>query len=485
MTTKFASATFNIKHAAYAFSQSLAAYLFIVAFASLIVNNVINESASLSLIHFGGFLAIFLSYKNFRWGGHSALNSYGGLLLTIGMLFSAHAAIDTLAFGLRYEEISKYRYLPFPDNPFFLYLKGEFIAVFGLLLVAFAWRLKIGKNLRVSAISTSKLLISPKLLYLLYTLSLAIGFLDDPNSSIFGPLQQFSQLVYITGITAIYFLSLSRLSGIFQVLTAIVLGLPLSLAALNSGMKGEIILPMLPFIYFFWTCFRNYIVRIFFIVALVYLLVSSQLYVHSFRSQSWFGHDQLKISPVDSLILFIGQLNSPVTLDAFDSISSRLNMTAYQSITVLIADNYGQQPIKIFGDIPASFIPRIFWPNKPILRPGADQTARILNYSGPSSDMTSSTASQFSAEFYLGGGWIGFIFGSISYGWLLANVNILISRFCLGFPCQLFCLATLLSALRFEELHVSYAFTDLILLLLYAFFLRYFIELFHIRYPKR
>ena len=93
--------------------------------------------------------------------------------------------------------------------------------------------------------------------------------------------------------------------------------------------------------------------------------------------------------------------------DALDSIGGRVNLTIAHATSVTLADNRGHEPMEVFGMIPASVIPRVFWPGKPIMQPGAMQTARILGGNILVSEIRSATAAGFATELYLGGWWFG------------------------------------------------------------------------------
>src|SRR5690606_15474070 len=103
----------------------------------------------------------------------------------------------------------------------------------------------------------------------------------------FGSLDQILSLLFGFGVAAIYFIAISKGVVMRQVATAGLLALPMSILALNSGMKEEMFFPFIPAVVLYWMGFKNLPARTMAIALGVVLLAFSQLYVHYVRETSW------------------------------------------------------------------------------------------------------------------------------------------------------------------------------------------------------
>jgi len=177
------------------------------------------------------------------------------------------------------------------------------------------------------------------------------------------------------------------------------------------------------------------------------------------------------MSTSDLVSGFGGQLGGFTSGDALDSMSSRVNLTTAHATSVTLADHRGFEPMNVFGQIPASLVPRLFWPGKPVMEPGVMQTYRILGGRVPLSQIGSSTATGFSTELYLGAAWVGVVMGTVAFGMLLAWVQRLSLRFAAGYGHQALCLIAMYWTIRFDERHVVYAYTGAIFTLIFILML--------------
>ncbi len=149
-------------------------------------------------------------------------------------------------------------------------------------------------------------------------------------------------------------------------------------------------------------------------------------------------------------------------LDLLNASGARINQTITHAVTVALADHRGHEPVAVFGLIPASVIPRVIWPSKPVIQPGVMHTIRIYGANVHASQVRSATAAGFWTELYLGGWWWGVLLGSSFYGLLLATAQRWAWRFDPGFGHQAFCFLVLYSTFRFDEMHVVYAYTSIV-----------------------
>jgi hypothetical protein len=238
------------------------------------------------------------------------------------------------------------------------------------------------------------------------------------------------------------------------------LGLPLSLLALNGGMKEHIILPLLPAIIICWKTFSNLITRVGMIVGGIFILSALQILVNYTRESSW--KDEVNYSSSE---LIKGSLNSAKENTIYDNLNMigyRVNPTLTRAITMAIVERDGFIPADIFSGIPVAFIPRIIWPSKPEFAPGAMHTQRIFNYSIALENITSSTAPGFFTELYLGGGGGALILFSMLFGYVVARIQISLYSHLPSPAINIFNFTMIYYAIRFDEKNISYALTEVV-----------------------
>ena len=462
---------FGLRQALPALTLSLTAFALVAALAALLSESGVSEAIVLAIIHVGSAVGLLIFWRLGRWG-RARFDSFGAALLVLAVAFRLHALIDTLAFGTRFEVIQRYPAIPLPDNNVLLFLKAESIAFAGLLLVVCAWRMRIG--LRVEAYSYLLHGKSVPVLtaILAYLAALVVDILIRVLGIGFGALTSFSTTLFMVGVASIYFVAARRASGPGRVTLALAMGLPMMLLALNKGMKSEIFIPLIPAAILFWYAYPRTLVRCMFVALAIFALALSQLYVHHVRQVAWTSDGIARVSPVVLATGFLEKLPTTNPLDALDSISSRVNMTVPRAITVTLADNHGFEPRNVFMPIPATFIPRFLWPDKPVLMPGAQHTARILGLDVPLTEIRSATAAGFMTELYLGGGWLGVIIGGLAFGLLLASAQRWALRRTPGFGHMVFCFLAVYWAFRFDEFQVVYSYTAIVYLVVFLWLLR-------------
>ena len=461
---------FKAGYAIQAFVLSGLVYGFFLAFAFLLPGIGATDHLSLAVAHAGGAAALLTFWRLGRWG-RARYNCFGAALLLVAAAFRLHAMVDALVYGTRVEELYRYRTLPLPESLLDLLMKGEFITTLGMLLVACSWRLGIGGQVERFSFLRQDQQVPLKLALGVYLAALLVDIAGRVLGIGFGPLAQLASLLFGFGVAAIYFIAARGRSRVRQVATAGLLALPMAFLALSGGMKEAIFFPLIPAMLLYWTRFNNITARSLALVLGIALLALSQLYVHYVRETTWRSTGDLEVSTSELVSGFGDRTGSMQSSDALDAISSRVNMTIAHATTVTLADNHGHEPVEVFGMIPASVIPRLFWPGKPVMQPGAMQTARIMGGTIPVSEIRTATAAGFATELYLGGWWIGVILGCTIYGFLLALAQKLSLRFTPGFGHQALCFSTLYWTLRFDENHIMYAFTSIIFTLVFLWML--------------
>lgn len=441
---------------------SLALYGFIALGAFLLSRLDASDAACLGLVHVGSAVALVTCWRRGRWG-RAGLDCFGAILLLFAAGFRLHALVDTWAFGARIDEIYMYPNVPVPPDAISLFLEAETVALVGLLLVACAWRVAVGARVERYSFLLHLDAVPSKVPFITYVGALGVDLAGRVLGVDFGALTQLSSTLFLLGVASIYMTASRMARRPRRVLVAIAMGLPMTVLALNKGMKSEMFFPMVPAAVLFWMAYRNALLRTLFVLAAFAVLAVSQVYVFYVRSIAWHADSIERLSPVTLVSGFMGQLPYINLADALDSTSSRINLTTTHAITVALADNKGFEPGNVFGPIPATFIPRLLWPGKPVLQPGAMHTARILGIDTPLGEIRSATAAGFSTELYLGGWWIGVVVGGLAYGALLASAQAWAYRATPGFGHAAFCFLAAYWALRFDENHVVYAYTGIAL----------------------
>lgn len=470
LSSGFRAIDFNANHAIQAFLLSGLIYGFFLAFAFLLPGIGAPDQMVLAMAHAGGAVALLIFWRLGRWG-RARYDCFGAALLLVSAAFRLHAMVDALVYGTRVEGMYRYRALPVPDPVIDLLLKGEFITTLGMLLVACSWRLAIGRQVENFSFLQQDQQVPLKLALGVYLAALLVDIVSRVLGIGFGPLTQLASLLFNFGVAAIYFIAARGRSRMRQVATAGLLALPMAFLALSGGMKEAIFFPLIPAMLLYWTRFNNITARSLALVLGVALLALSQLYVHYVRDTTWKSTGVVQTSTAELVAGFGDQVGAMESTDALDAISSRVNMTIAHATSVTLADNRGYEPVEVFGMIPASVIPRVFWPGKPIMQPGAMQTARILGGNIPVSEIRSATAAGFATELYLGGWWFGVVLGCAIYGLLLAWAQKWTWRHAPGFGHQALCFLVLYWTLRFDENHIVYAFTSVIFTVVFVWML--------------
>ena len=458
------SVPFRSGRAIQTLALSLALYVFFLAFAFLVSRSGVPDQISLALVHAGGALALLAFWRLGRWG-RAKFDCFGAALLLIGAVFKVHGLIDALFYGTRIEDIYQYRSVPVSGSTIDLLFKGESITVFGLMLVACSWRLAVGSRVEQFSFFLNARQVPQKLSMLVYLAALGVDILRKGLGIELGPLQQVTSLLFGFGVASIYFIAIRKDTAKRQIAMAGILALPMVFLALGGGMKEEMFFPFIPAAILYWMRYRNFGARTLALVLGIAVLSLSQIYVHYVRDQTWQSKGNsgnVDMSTGELVAGFGSRAESMRSMDAMESMSSRINLTVSHAITVTLADHHGFEPMNVFGPIPASLVPRLFWPNKPVIQPGTMQTARILGGRIPISRIGTSTAAGFVTELYLGGWWFGVILGTIAYGTLLGGVQKWSLRHAEGFGHQALCFLALYWTIRFDEKHVVYAYTGVI-----------------------
>ena len=424
------------------------------------------KAPGLMLLHLGSACSLLLFWRLVRWGG-ARYDSFGAVMLLIAAMLKLQAALDAWVYGTRLDRIPST--VPLPNDLALLLLKSESLSLFGTLLLVSVWRIMVGQHVGQFSFLNNYRQVDRFLPRLMYVAAIFIELLRRVAGADFGALTQVSSMTFSFGVVSIFFIAAMQKSRHTRVVLALLLALPLAALAMGGGMKEAMFFPLVPAALLFWFGYPSLPLRATVVAIGFVLLAYSQMYVHYVRQVTWFAGVEMSASELVSG--FQKNLANADFSQGMDSMSSRMNMTTSRAITVAIADARGIEPGNIFGAIPASLIPRIFWPGKPVLQPGAQHTFRIQNINAPASEATSATAAGFFSELYLGGGYVGWLIGALVYGYLLARIQLFTLRQMPGFGHLALSFAAMYWALRFEEKHVVYGFTSLFFIAVFLFLL--------------
>lgn len=434
----------------------------IVYLSFLLVYFLLGDGLSIDVlliwIQIGAAVTFLCVLNMIPWGG-AKYGTFGGVFLLVHIILKVLAAVDAYLYGSRIEYLPAAVYVF--EGDLYIFAKSEFIANIGGVVLIVAWRIFVGNSLEETSFM-SRTPMNIRIPLYVYLFAALVELVKNIFPGDLGVLTQLSQVTYALAIVSIYFLAMSRADKLGSVSLAGILGLPLSLMALGVGMKENIFFPVIPFVIVYLINYKSFLNKLFLLVTAVAILMVSQLYVSYVRAVTW-GVDGDKSYNTSELVSgFINNMEKINLREDYGAISSRLNMTQTYVSTVYVADENGYKPAEIFGMIPASLVPRIFWPSKPTFVPGAMHTARVEGINVPVSEITTSTAAGFFAELYLGGWYIGWLIGSIFYGFLMAVCQISLLRRAYSFSCLSFSFVAVYWALRFDEKHVIYAYTSVI-----------------------
>ena len=447
-------------------SALLVAALVYLAFAImfLLLSPQSQREPALAVLHIGSACSLLLFWRFVRWG-KGKYDAFGAIMLLISAMLKLQAAIDALVYGARIDMVPAT--VPWPEHSALLFMKTEALDHFGTLILVAVWRLTVGDKVGEFSFLRNYRQVGMQISLLMYLGALGVEVLGRLGGLEFGALTQLSSFTYSFGVVSIFFVAARQRRRYVRILLALIMAAPMVLMALGGGMKEAMFFPLVPAALLYWFGFKGIAPKIPVIVFGLVLFGYSQLYVHYVRSVSW-GRSY-EVGTSELLGGFQKHLANTTISQGMDDMSARLNMTQSRAITVAIADARGFEPGKIFGPIPGSLVPRIFWPGKPVYQPGAEHTARILNTDIPLSRISSATAAGFFSELYLGGWYLGWLGGALAYGYLLARIQLFTLAQLRGFGHLGLSFTTAYWALRFQEKHIVYAYTSLIFTCIFLF----------------
>jgi hypothetical protein len=427
----------------------------------LSASDLLDEQFALIGLHLLAALSFYIYWRLEPWGS-ARYDCFGAaiLLLSIGLRFLS--AFDTLFYGTRFDVWPTT--IMVDSSLLSLHFKGEAIPFFGILLMVATWRLTVQDKLGRLTFLWGTVLSNKKHFMILYGLAVFTQVLIRAVNIDFGAMAQLFQIIYSTGVAAIYFLARSNVKAkpSAWLIKAVLLGLPLSILALSGGMKEYIFLPLIPAAIIAWLTFSSVAARLGMVIMGISVLSIAQIYVGYVRQTAWGGTDR-SYSAKELVAGAIANSDEDSIANGVDSMLSRMNLSSAHAITVALAERDGFIPVEIFGGIPAGFIPRILWPDKPILRPGGEHTQRIRGSTQDIEEVDSATSAGFFPEIYLGGGIFALILFSMLYGYLVGKIQLNIFFQLPASATAVFNYMMFYSAVRFDERTIAYALTGIVL----------------------
>lgn len=442
----------TVKNLAIASSLYLAGFLILQGLLGSI-----DDDFFVVALHLTSVLSLYIYWKLEPWGV-AKYDCFGSALLIFSILFRLLSLFGVLFYGARFDEWPATFWVN--DSLLSLYLQGEIITQFGILLIVVAWRLTVQNKLERFSFLHGSLVLNKRIFWYFYILAVITQFMLRIAGVSFGSFAQLFVTINSLGVASIYLIAVSGSlpKSKSQVMKAMYLALPLSIFSLGSAMKESIFFPFIPAVIIIWFVFSSVRARVMLFAIGVCVLSVSQIYVGYVRNTTW--NSGSSYSTTELVSGAFANMDWKSLGDGVSSVFSRVDATQAHALSVAIAERDGFLPDEIFEPIPATFIPRVLWEDKPVLQPGLVHTMRIF---GTDESLSSATAAGFITEQYLGGGVIGVILAPLLYGFMVGKLQIITLSFLPAAGTAMFNFHIFYTALRLDETHVVYAFTGIVI----------------------
>lgn len=363
------------------------------------------------------FSSSYFVWSKYPWESSLApYISFGGALLLACFLNRIFYLADFVVSGERFSEWPFYA-----RNQEIAVLKAEVLTVLGIFITFVAW-------IYAGGLKVSRLVVlapTPALGVHLLTTIYAISMVVLVGAGAFGQIAGLAQLMNAIlglGAACAFFLPAQAVEGrLLRLALSALMCAPFFYQALGSGMKENIILSILPLGYYFWIAVRSRFLRL---ISMLFVLVFLGLltsYIGFFRAEVWQKDRALSqrdvVKGYSQLVARHG-LES-VLGNGIKQFFQRSNASSYRGWAISRADEYGYEPELVFAPMVYVFIPRMIWPDKPMIRQGWEYSGLVFGsrYTYWSS---SSTAAGYYPALYLGGGWLAVLIGAVVVGLIIA-----------------------------------------------------------------
>lgn len=428
------------------FFASVLLYL-IGCLVSVLVAMAIGDIWLLALYMSGGAAAL-LTWRRMRWPDEWARYlSFGAVLLLMCALNRLFYAADYLLPGARFDE------WPFFANaPEVAVFKGEVITVLGTLFTVLSWSLAGGMHMSPSVLMDRRHASVPVLvvIYLMSLIGMAASQWSPLAAAKFGELLP---TLLGLGIVSAFLLPMVKFgSGSARLAAVSVLSAPFVILAAGTGMKENMILAVLPAALLAWRAFRHPVLRAGMLLAGLLALAILTSYVNFFRTEVWQGDSDAATGfVVQNFVDEVQKVGVGESVaKGLEGFVGRSNASVHRGWAVSIADEQQFYPRLVFSPMVYVFIPRMLWPEKPLIRQGWEYSGVVFGQQYITWS-ESSTAAGFYTSLYLGYGWLAFGFGAVLVGVLLAGMTKMAQRFGGAFAAGLYIFAMLPFMLRLDE----------------------------------
>jgi hypothetical protein len=394
-----------------------------------------------------GVLTAFQAWRHMRWPDTWARYlSFGAVLLLACIVNRVFYLADYFVTGPRFAE-----WPFFARSPEVALFKGELMTVLGTLTTVFAWRFAGGMRISPSILFEKSS--SDRIYGVIYVMSVLGLTASRWSPTVSAQLGQLLPVLHGLGVVSSALLPMARFKhGLARLVTVAVLSVPFVIAASGTGMKENMILAILPAALLAWRYFRHPVLRTGMVAGGLLALALLTSYVNFFRAEVWSG----KTSDAREHVTedFVREVEAggvgSTAMDGLKAFVARNNASVHRGWAVSIADEQQFYPSLVFSPMTYVFVPRILWPDKPLIQQGWEYSGVVFGQDYIAwSD--SSTAAGFYPSLYLGYGWLPFGVGAIFVGWLLAGLTRLAQRLAGPNAAALYIFGMLPFILRLDE----------------------------------
>lgn len=437
----------------------------------LAVSLIVGDAASggwLIAVHASCLVAVFVMWKQTRWvDAWSRYLSFGAVVLFACMLNRVIYISDILLAGDRVNEFPFYA-----AAPQMAMRKAEVATAVGTVLTYFYWvrggggAYSPGSLLRTGDRSYIRVLV------ITYLFSMGGIFISNASNEVLAATGQLLPTMFGLGTASAFLLPYLVLdSPRARFLMVAITTAPFVYAALGTGMKENIIIAMLPAGYLLWTSSKSWLFRGAIVVVAGLSLAMVTAYVEYYRNVVWGGKRALDQN--GAMSDFMDDTKSgggvlDVASKGVEDFIRRADAGSYRGWAVALADEYRQEPELVFGPIAYVFVPRLLWPEKPLIRQGWEYSGLVFGKEYATFGESSTSAGLYSG-LYLGGGWIAVIAGGMILGWVMSRITRFAFRLGGTTLVGLYTFCMLPFALRVDEQWTVGAFSGPVINLAYMF----------------
>jgi hypothetical protein len=375
----------------------------------------------------GSAAAGYIIWRGYRWPGIGSRYLNFGALLLLAMIANRLVYIsDFFITGPRFS------YWPFScENPEWALLKAEVATLVGTFISLSIWLLTGGARYSPGLLFEVPRPSLIPCLVVSYALSVFGLLLTKVSPNLADSLGQLTPMLQSIGVACCFFLPLALARSKLVIFGLVsILSIPFVGTALLSGMKESIIVSLIPALYIAWTIAPSKAARLGILATIVLLFGVITSFVTYYRGEAWVGKRSLTETQA------IGEFSKNMrdegveqtVLDGVKGFFQRANSSADRGWAISLADEYGYEPGLVFSPMLYVFIPRMFWPDKPLIQQGWQYSGLVF---GPRymEDSGSSTAAGLYPAFYLGYGWIAVVTGALFIGFMMSGLFRLAWRF--------------------------------------------------------